>query len=80
MLFTQTTRSFLVNERFAYNIKHVKTYKGANCDAGHFLVISKLRIKLKTTSRNLIQEIIKYDVEKLKNNRECGEFQKICWK
>jgi len=65
----------LVNERFANNITYERTYRGADCNSDHFLVASNLRVKLKTTSRNMRSEIVRYDVEKLKNNRKVKEFQ-----
>jgi len=65
----------LVNERFANNITDVRTYRGVDCDSDHFLVASNLRVKLKTMSRRMRSKIIRYDVEKLKDNRTVREFQ-----
>jgi len=65
----------LVNERFAYNITDVRTYRGADCDSDHFLVASNLKVKLKTMSRKIRSKNVKYDVEKLKDNRKVKEFQ-----
>ncbi|KAL4125993.1 hypothetical protein QTP88_010225 [Uroleucon formosanum] len=65
----------LINERFSNNITDVRTYRGADCDSDHFLVASNLRVKLKTMSRNMRSEIVRYDVEKLRDNRKVREFQ-----
>jgi len=56
----------LVNERFANNITDVRTYRGAECD---------LRVKLKTMSRNMRSETVRYDVEKLMDNKKVREVQ-----
>ncbi|CAI6344668.1 unnamed protein product [Macrosiphum euphorbiae] len=64
----------LINERFANNITDVRTYRGADCDSDHFLVASNLRVKLKTMSRNMRPEIVRYDVEKLRDSRKAREF------
>jgi len=65
----------LVNERFANNIMNVRTYRGADCDSDHFLVVSNFRVKLKTMSMKIRPGIVKYDAEKFKNNRKCRKFQ-----
>jgi len=65
----------LVIERFVNNITDVKTYRGADCDSDHFLVASNLRVKLKTMSRNMRSEIVRYDIEKLRDDRKVKEFQ-----
>jgi len=66
----------LINERFANNIRDVRTYRGAtDCNSDHFLVVSNLRVKLKTISRKMRSEIVRYDVAKLKDNRKVREFQ-----
>lgn len=63
----------LVNERFANNIiMDVRTYCVYCVD--HFLVVSNLRVKLKTMSRKIRLGIVRYDVEKLKDNRKCKDF------
>ncbi|XP_050066421.1 craniofacial development protein 2-like [Aphis gossypii] len=65
----------LINERFSNNITDVRTYRGADCDSDHFLVASNLRVKLKTMSRNMRPEGVRYDVEKLRDSRKAREFQ-----
>jgi len=37
-------------------------------------VASNLRVKLKTMSRNMRPEIVRYDVEKLRDSRKAREF------
>lgn len=66
----------LVNERFTNNITDVRPYRGgADCNSDHFLAANNLRVKLKTMSRKMRLEIIRYDVEKLRDNRKVREFQ-----
>jgi len=65
----------LINERFANNIADLRTYRGTDCDSDHFLIARNLRVKLKTMSRNMRPEIVRYDVEKLRDSSKVKEFQ-----
>lgn len=74
----QIDHNILINERFANSITDVRTlrtYRGVDCDSDHFLVVSKLRVKLKIISRNIKPGIIRYDVEKLKDNKKIRDFK-----
>jgi len=65
----------LINERFAYNIVDVRTYREADCDSDHFLVVSSLKVKLKIIIKEKKSGIVRYDIDKVNDNRKCREFQ-----
>jgi hypothetical protein len=40
-----------VNARFSNSVLDVRTYHGAECGSDHFLVVGKLKVKLKKTKK-----------------------------
>uniref|UniRef100_A0A2S2QMB7 Craniofacial development protein 2 n=1 Tax=Sipha flava TaxID=143950 RepID=A0A2S2QMB7_9HEMI len=62
----------VIDKRFKSSISDIRSYRGADCDSDHFLVITKFRIKLKKV-QEANNRIPKYNIEKL---REEGENQK----
>jgi hypothetical protein len=55
----------LIDKRFRSSVSDVRSYRGADIDSDHFLVISKFRLKLKS-ARITKNRIPKFNIEKLK--------------
>ena len=57
----------LINRRYATSVLDVRTYRGANCDSDHFLVIAKIRQRLATANKRETKQM-RWDSHKLKDN------------
>ncbi|KAK9753812.1 hypothetical protein QE152_g1781 [Popillia japonica] len=58
----------LVPERYAHSIKNVRTYRGADVDSDHFLVVVKIKeLAAERKQRKTKKTEIKYNMEDLKN-------------
>ena len=64
----------LVKRKFRTSLLDVRAYRGADCDSDHYLVISRIRLKL-ATKRTRVEGKAKIDVEKLKEAEERLQYQ-----
>ena len=57
----------LIDVRHYSNILHTCSFRGANADTNHFLIVSKLRCKISyfKSFKNSNNKFYKYDVQKL---------------
>ena len=58
----------LVNRRYSSSILDVRSFKGANCDSDHFLVIAKVRQRLSNANNTKGHKTKKWDTDKLKDD------------
>lgn len=63
------TDHVLVHTRFRSSIVDVRSYRGADYDTDHFLVISRIRLKLKKENMD-IRRTPKLNVECIKSEKE----------
>jgi len=47
--------SSAIDKRFKSSISDIRSFRGADCDSDHFLVIAKFRIKLKKVQKQIIE-------------------------
>jgi hypothetical protein len=59
----------LIEKRYRSSISDMRSYRGADCDTDHFLVICKFCLKLQKTNRYL-QKTPKFNIEKLKDKEK----------
>ena len=58
----------LTDSRHASNVMDVRSYRGANIDSDHFLVIAKLRARISMTKCARPQSLKGFNIEALKSN------------
>lgn len=64
----------LINDKFANNITNYiwdRTYRWADYDIDHFLVVSYVTVKLKAQSKMKKHDIVRYDTDKLIDKQKC---------
>lgn len=57
----------LVENRFQSSIKDIRSYRGADIDTDHFLLISKFKLKLQDMKRLKERKSLKFNVDLFKN-------------
>ncbi|GAB0096943.1 uncharacterized protein DMENIID0001_125280 [Sergentomyia squamirostris] len=67
----------LVSGRHASSVLDVKVRRGANIESDHFMVQMKFRGRLSARSQNRNDTITKWNLDALKNENVCNDFQKI---
>ena len=63
-----------ISQRWRRTLMDVRTYRGADIGSDHFLVIGKLRVKIKAVKKTLDQRNPKFDLGKLKIAGKKEEF------
>ena len=64
----------MVNRRFRTAVTDVRSYRGADCDSDHFMVVTRVKVKIKKT-RNSARRIKRPDIEKLNIREERERYQ-----
>lgn len=59
----------LIANRYRSSITYVRSYRGADCDTDHFLVICKFCLKLQRASRHF-HKTLKFNIEELKDEEK----------
>jgi hypothetical protein len=57
----------LTDMRHKSNLMDIRTFRGANTDSDHFLVVSKLRTRISNCKKEHSTIVEKYNIHKLKN-------------
>ena len=65
----------LINRKFRSALQDVRSYRGADCDTDHHLVIAKVKVRLKMNKNQRSFKRPMYDLEKLNVERTCSEYQ-----
>ena len=71
---TNQINHMLVKRKFRISLLDVRAYRGADCDSDHYLVISRILMKL-TTKRSQAEGKAKINVEKLKDAETRLQYQ-----
>jgi hypothetical protein len=58
----------LIDMRHKSNLMDMRSFRGANIDSDHFLVVSKLRARLANYKKECGTGVRKYNVDKFKND------------
>lgn len=64
----------LGEEEEARRIKNVRTYRGADADSDHFLVIMEIKLSKMERKRRKNKKEIKYNVKELQNTETAGKY------
>lgn len=65
----------LIERRFKSSVVDVRSYRGANCDTDHFLVIAKFKIKLKSLGKIKVEKKSRVNIEMLKDLEVRKQYQ-----
>ncbi|KAL4084379.1 hypothetical protein QTP88_028202 [Uroleucon formosanum] len=66
----------LVNARFSNSVLDVRTFHGAECGSDHFLVVGKLKVRLKKAKKRKEEQTELFDIQKLCDLKICEDFCK----
>ncbi|VVC38783.1 Endonuclease/exonuclease/phosphatase [Cinara cedri] len=66
----------LVNTRFSNSVLDVRTFCDAECGSDHFLVVGKLKVKLKKAKKRKEEQTELFDIQKLCDLKICEDFCK----
>jgi len=64
----------LIQKRFCSCIRDVRSFRGANYDTDHFLVVAKFKLKLQSQKRLESKNNLPYNLERLKDDKIQQEF------
>lgn len=65
----------LIERRFKSSITDVRSYRGADCDTDHFLVIAKFKMKLKSPKKIKAEKKSRINIEMLKDPKVKRQYQ-----
>lgn len=65
----------LISSRHKSNLLSSRTYRGANVDSDHYLVISKIRARIATVRNHRTERPKRWNIGKLKDPESCQAFQ-----
>jgi len=66
----------LVNARFSNSVLIIRTFRGAECGSDHFLVVGRLKMKLKKIEKRKEKQTKLFDIQKLDDLKICEDFRK----
>jgi hypothetical protein len=66
----------LVNARFSNSVLYVRTFRGAECGSNYFLVVERLKVKLKKAKKRKEEKTELFDIQKLCDPKICENFRK----
>jgi len=66
----------LVNAIFSNSVLDVKVFRGVECGSDHFLVVGKLKVKLKKGKKRKEEQTELFDIQKLYDLKICEDFCK----
>ena len=65
----------LIKQRFRRSLQDVRSYRGADCDSDHYLVVANIKVKLKMERTPRTEKVRRFNVDKLKTQDIRNEFQ-----
>ena len=65
---------FAINNKWRSSLQDVRSYRGADMNSDHFLIIGKLKLKLRSSKRQTAEKPQRFDVQKLKYQNKRTEF------
>ena len=63
---------FIINRKWRRSLQDVRTFRGADANSDHFLVVGKVRLKLRAVRKDQSRQV--YDTRKLKTQETQREF------
>ena len=64
-----------INKKWRSTIQDVRTFRGADLNSDHFLVVGKFKIKLRSKKKEANEKPLRFNILKLKNQQTRQDFQ-----